>query len=63
MITRLCPCDCTGSPFVNKDRNRLITGNFKIFDNNKLRKLFCKGPKYRKNRIADYQKAGESIIT
>ena len=30
---------------------------------NKLRKFLSKGPKYRKNRIVDYQKAKENIIT
>lgn len=63
MITRLCPCDCTGSPFVDKDRNHIITGNLKFFDNSKLRKLSRKDFKYRKNRIVDYQKAGECMIT
>ena len=30
---------------------------------NKLRKFLSKGPKYRKNRIVDYQKSKENIIT
>ena len=55
-------CDCLGSPFMDKVHNRIVKDNLTIIRNNKLRKLFFEGPKYRENRI-DYQKAKESIIT
>ena len=46
----ILPCECEGSPFIDKDHKHIITGNLKIIKNNKLRKLFCKGPKYRQNK-------------
>ena len=55
--------DCIGSPFKDKDHNHIITGNLKIIEDNKLRKFFPKVLKYRENRMVDYQKAKESIIT
>ena len=36
------PCNCTGSPFVDKDHNHIITRNLKIINKNKSRKLFSK---------------------
>ena len=45
------PWECTGSPFV--DKNHM---------NNKWRKFFWKGSKYRENRIADYDKTLISSI-
>ena len=55
-------CDCIGSPFVDKDHNHFIKGNLKIIKNNKLRKFFLKVLKFGENRMADYQKAKESVI-
>ena len=47
-----------GSPFVDKEHNHIITGNSKVII------ISCsKDRKYRENRIADYEKAKESIIT
>ena len=54
------PSDYIGTPFVDKVHNRIVKDNLKIIRNNKLRKLFSEGPKYRENRITDYQKARES---
>ena len=42
---------------MDKDHKHIITGNLKIIERNKLRKFFDKGPNYRKNAMADYQKA------
>lgn len=36
-------CDCRSSPFKDKDRNHIITGNLKIIDNIKLYNFFSKG--------------------
>ena len=48
---------------MDKDHNHVVTVNLKIIMNNKLHKLFSKGPKYRENGTADYLKVKESIIT
>ena len=55
------PCDCARSPVADKDHDHIIIGNLKI-KIIKLCKLFLKSRNYRENRIADYQKAKESII-
>ena len=47
---------------MDKDHNLVVTVNLKIIMNNKLRKLFSKGPKYREGGTADYRKAKESIV-
>ena len=57
------PCECTGSPFADKDHNEIITGNSKFINNNKFSKNFSKRPMYHENRTIDSQKAKESIIT
>ena len=57
------PCECSGSQFIDKDHNHVITGNLKIISNNKLRKLFSKGPKYRESKTINYNIARESILS
>ena len=42
-----CNCQKYSVDFVNPERQHVLTGNLKIVKNNKLRKLFSKGPKYR----------------
>ena len=41
------PCNCTTSPFTDPNHGHIVTGHIHIAQNNKLRKLLCKGPKYR----------------
>ena len=48
---------------MDKVHNHIVKDNLKITRNNKLRKPFFESPKYRENRIIDYQKAKESIIS
>ena len=40
-------CNCATSGFTDTNHGHTVTGHIKIFQNNKLRKLVCKGPKYR----------------
>ena len=40
-------CDCLNSQYCYNNAGHIITGGFKFVDNNLLRKLFKKGPKYR----------------
>ena len=40
-------CNCTTSPFADPNHGHIVTGDISIAQNNKLRKLLCKGPKYR----------------
>ena len=41
------PCNCTTSPFTDPNHGHIVSGDIRIVQNNKLRKLLCKGPKYR----------------
>ena len=41
------PCNCTTSPFTDPKHGHFVTGDIRIVQNNKLRKLLYKGPKYR----------------
>ena len=40
-------CKCTTSPFTDANHGHIVNGDIRIVQNNKLRKLLCKGPKYR----------------
>ena len=41
------PYNCTTSPFTDPNHERIVSGAIRIVQNNKLRKLLCKGSKYR----------------
>ena len=41
------PCNCTTSPFTDPSHGHIVTGDIRIVQNNKLRKLLYNGPKYR----------------
>ena len=41
------PCNGTTSPFTDAKHEHIVSENIRIVQNNKLRKLLCKGPKYR----------------
>ena len=41
------PCSCTPSSFTDPNHGHIVTGDLRIVQNNTLRKLLCKGPKYR----------------
>ena len=40
-------CNCTTSSFTDANHGHIVSGDIRIVQNNKLRKLLCKGPKYR----------------
>ena len=42
------PCKCTTSPFTDPNHGHIVTEDILIVQNNELRKMLCKGPKYRK---------------
>ena len=41
------PCNYTTSSFTDPNHGHIVSGDIRIVQNNKLRKLLCKGPKYR----------------
>ena len=41
------PCNCKTSGFTDPNHGHIVTGDIRIVQNNKLRKLLCNGSKYR----------------
>ena len=39
------PCNCITSPFTDANHGHIVSRDMRIVQNNKLRKLLCKGPK------------------
>ena len=52
------PCHCEDSPFKDQDHGHILTGNLKTVSDNKLRKIFSKGPRYRELKNLTLTKLG-----
>ena len=57
------PCHCSDSPFKDDHHGHIISGDLRIIENNRLRKLFTKGPKYREGKLIDWNVTQESMIS
>ena len=57
------PCDCANSPYRDKHHGHIVTGDLRIIKNNKLRKVFSKGPKYRENQPINFETSKDYILT
>ena len=55
------PCSCTTSPFTDLKHGHFVTGDIPVVQNTKLRKLLCKGPKYRKPASTNFSKCKTEI--
>ena len=53
----ILPCNCACSPFIDNDHGHIMTGDLRIVADNNLRKLLCKGPKYREQVKIDWNDA------
>ena len=58
----ILPCQCANSPFSDKHHGHIISGDLRLIKNNKLRKLFTKGPKYRENKFVDWNIVENDLI-
>ena len=56
-----CSCSHFDSAFTNNDHGHIITGDLRIVQNNELRKLYTKGPKFREPVELDWNKAKSEI--
>ena len=52
----LFPCTCKESSHSDPHHGHVVTGDLRIIENSKLRKLFSKGPNYRENKTINYNK-------
>ena len=56
------PCHCANSSFSDKHHGHIISGDLRLIRNNKLRKLFSKGPKYRESKALDWNVVENDLI-
>ena len=54
-------CDCQNSNFCDPHHKHIITGDLRIIENAKLRKLLTKGPNYREPRPLNFSRAVNNI--
>ena len=59
----LFPCSCSESEYCDPHHGHVVTGDLRIIDNAKLRKLFSKGPNYRENKTINYSKCLKEVVT
>ena len=55
------PCECESSTFCDPHHKHIITGDLRLIENTKLRKLLTKGPNYREPRSINFSKALKEI--
>ena len=55
-IQDLPECNCTESTFCDPAHQHIVTGDLRIIENSKLRKLISKGPNYREPKTLNYNK-------
>jgi len=51
------PCECESSTFCDPHHKHIITGDLRLIENTKLRKLLTKGPNYREPCSINFSKA------
>ena len=56
------PCNCADSPFRDKHHGHIISGDLRLVKDNKLRKLFTKGPKYREKKYLDWEAVENDLL-
>ena len=56
-----CNCSNYSKDFIDPNRGHVLTGNLQIINNNKLRKLICKGPKFPEPCKIDWNTAKDII--
>ena len=54
-------CECESSTFCDPHHKHIITGDLRLIENVKLRKLLTKGPNYREPRSINFSKALKEI--
>ena len=62
-VTNLPSCDCDSSSFSDPHHKHIVTGDLRIIENSKLRKLLSKGPSFRESKTINYSKCKTSIET
>ena len=63
IVHNLPSCECSSSPFCDPHHKHIVTGDLRIIENQKLRKLFSKGPNYREAKPFNLKKCKDAIIS
>ena len=58
----ILPCNCNSSIYADPYHKHIVSGDLRLISNNKLRKLFTKGPKYREPVSIDLQEAKVELL-
>ena len=61
--TGIKECSCSDSPFIDNHHQHVLTGDLRIVNNNKLRKLFMKGPNFREPKQINFNNCFTEIET
>ena len=59
--TGITECSCSDSPFIDSHHKHILTGDLRIVDNDKLCKLFMKGPNFREPKPINFNNCYEAI--
>ena len=60
-VHNLPSCECSNSEFSDPHHKHIVSGDLRIIENSKLRKLLSKGPNYREPKTLNYKKCKQSI--
>ena len=60
-VRNLPSCECEHSEFCDPHHKHVITGDLRVVSNQKLRKLFTKGPNYREPTTLNYNRCRKEI--
>ena len=60
-VRNLPSCECQSSEFKDPHHNHIITGDLRVVQNQKLRKLLTKGPNYREPKTLNYNSCKKEI--
>ena len=58
----LTTCACSQSEFKDPNHGHIVTGDLRIVEDVKLRKLLSKGPNFREHRNINFNKCKEEIV-
>ena len=59
----ILPCNCKDSSFADSHHGHIISGDLRLVEDNKLRKLFTKGPKYRERKLVDWDVIENDLLS
>ena len=60
-VRNLPTCECRSSEFTDPFHQHFVTGDLRVITNQKIRKLFSKGPNYREPKTLNYEKCNKEI--